>query len=152
MPHTSSAYKTRMMHGWRQDTHTPPTLLCLQDLHEAWSPVRDTHTPHSPLPTRPAWSIVAGQRHTYPTLPLPTRPAWSMVETHTLHTPQSETHTPHTNHLQDPVTHPTLSAYKAWSTTWEMHTTHFNHGYKCTFVQVHLLVLLSATHLKLLGI
>ena len=75
-----SAYKTRTKHGCRSETHNPLTL-CLQDPHEAWSPVRrtplslsayksrtkhghqsETHTPLHSQPTRPSRSMVTGQR------------------------------------------------------------------------------------------
>ena len=124
-PSLLSAYKTHTKHGRQSETHTPlsslPTRparsmvasqrhtplspLCLQDPHEAWSPVRDTHpsllsaykthtkhgrqsethTPLSSLPTRPARSMVASQRHT-PLSPLclqDPHEAWSPVrDTH----------------------------------------------------------------------
>ena len=99
-----SAYKTRTRHGRRSQTHTP-SPLCLQDPHEAWSPVRDTHTLSS-LPTRPARGMVAGQRHTHPLL--------SAYKTRTRHGRRSETHTPSLLCLQDP--------HEAWSPVRDTHT------------------------------
>ena len=86
----SSAYKTHTKHGRRSESHTlsplpiytsmvagkshTPSLLCVQDPHEAWLPVRVTHPlclqdPHE------AWS-----RHTPPRLsPLCPHEAWSPV-------------------------------------------------------------------------
>ena len=102
---------------------TPP---CLQDPHEAWSPVRDTRPLSSP-PTRPARSVVVGQRHTPPLLSAyKTRTKRGRrSETHTpLHLPayktrtkrrrRSETHTPSPLCLQDP--------HKAWSPVRDTHT------------------------------
>ena len=109
-------------------THAPH-FLCLQDPHKAWSPVRHTHTPHTPS------TYKTHTKHGYQS---------ERSETHTPHTistspsHQSETVTPYTLCLQGPHetwspvshTHPTLSAYKepykAWSTIWEMHTVHLN--------------------------
>ena len=99
-----SAYKTRTRHGRRSETHTP-SPPCLQDPHEAWSPVRDTHTLSS-LPTRPARGMVAGQRHTHPLLPA--------YKTRTRHGRRSETHTPSPPCLQDP--------HEAWSPVRDTHT------------------------------
>ena len=136
-PYTPSAYKTRTKHGQRHTPHSPlptrPTWSMvagqrhthstlstyIQDPHEAWSPVRDTHshTLHTPSDH---------QSETHTPYTISTRPNH-----------QSETVTPYTLYLQDPHetwslvshTHPTLSTYKApykaWSTIWEMHTTHF---------------------------
>ena len=75
-PPLSSAYKTRTRRGRRSEV----SLLCLQDPNEAWSPVRDAH-PLSPLPTRPARGVVAGQRHSHPSLLCLQDPheAWSPV-------------------------------------------------------------------------
>ena len=62
-PSLLSAYKTRTKHGRRSESHTLSPLR-LQDLHEAWSPVRVTHNPRSPLCLQgiEAWSPVRVQR------------------------------------------------------------------------------------------
>ena len=117
-PPLSAAYKTRTKHGRRSET-LAPSLLCLQDPHEAWSSVRDTR-PLSPLPTRPARSVVTTH---HPLSPLPTRPARNMVagqrhtpplssiyKTHTKHGRRSGTLTPSLLYLQDP--HETWSSVR----------------------------------------
>ena len=98
-PHTPSAYKTRTKHGHQspvRDTH--PIPLCLQDPHEAWSPVRDTHTPHSLCLQDPheAWLSVRDTHTPY------NHPVTSQRDRNTLHPlahmkhgHQSATHTPH---------------------------------------------------------
>ena len=57
--HTPSAYKTRMKHGCRSETHTPHTIT--------QSPVRETVTPYTLCLQGPheTWSPVS---HTHPTL------------------------------------------------------------------------------------
>ena len=135
-----SAYKTRTRRGRRSETHTP-SLLCLQDPHEAWSPVRDAHTLSS-LPTRPARSPVRDAHTLSPLDPheawspvrdahtlssLPTRPArgvvagqrrthplFSAYKTRTRRGRRSETHTPSLLCLQDP--------HEAWSPVRDAHT------------------------------
>ena len=125
--------------------HTPLSPLCLQDPHEAWSPVRDTHhsllsaykthTKHgrqsethtslSSLPTRSTRSVVAGQRHT-PLSSLPTRPTRSMVASQR-HTPLSPLCLQDPHEAWSPVrdTHPSpiclQDPHEAWSPVRDTH-------------------------------
>ena len=78
-PPLFSVYKTRTKHGHQSESHTL-SLLRLQNPHEAWSPVRVTHS-LSPLPTRPAQSMVAGTiRVTHPERSMRSR--WSHIHFH----------------------------------------------------------------------
>ena len=139
--HPLSPMRTRPARGVvAGQRHSHPSLLCLQHPHEVWSPVRDTRTPLSsayktrtrrgrrsetlaplsPLPTTPARGVVAGQRHSHPSLLCLQHPheVWSPVrdtrtplssayKTRTRCGRRSETHTPSLLCVQDP--------HEAWS-------------------------------------